>query len=944
MDSAALTRATIDPRVLVAGTTIRFLLLLVLLLISSVSMASFLIGNGIFGTWENGWGCLLAAGADPNSGDLLSVASEPTQNAAYVTCMARFASSPPWWLVPAWLLLVVLAAAILFCVLPAWRGRRGRVVPLDLLDSGVELDRELSMLVETAGLARSPRFVVAPAAATTSAVVYGRFRRHTVCLHGGLVARRSTDPGGFRAVVLHELAHIRNGDVGLTYATVALWRVFFVGVLVPYTWGMVRIVLSPSNFWTGGLPVVVRGVALATVMVVLVYLARADVLRNREIYADLDALGWGADIQRWRRMATPHAARSRLASFTELWHSHPRWHLRHASLLDPAPLFGMRAFPMFLTGVIAALVEYQTVLVPSLVSSRLTVVLVIAGIAAGIVGTSAWRGAIHSLLVSGSHPSGARAGLWLGTGFVAGELVTNATTMNTWLPRQPETLLLPVIASVVLTWWATECAHLWSLAWRGRGARLIVLAGVAALWLVFAAALSWWDAWGYVFADGWPYPASATRQSLDQMFPGPDGGHSVTVSAIAALGMSLESLVSRPLGLPGWASTVMWSYPFLTYLAASATKRQRWLDRLAGSEDRWPRQEAPPARPVVVTGVIGGVLGCAGAGLVMVYLHPGRPALSQSLRYELIFQAWALVVLVGVATATAAVMVLRVQAFRLVAAMTAAHLALLIGFAGAAVLVALDGCLGPMNILGRRCHALPGNGWLFVSSLLPLALVLTTITTSVVALTRVGVRNRKFTRPLGASRGPKRIRVSIMVILVVIAAGITAAVEPPLAGRVSADGSESTGGLMPAPGTASGRPSSPKILALQVYWWGRYGGLQLLRDVNDALGRFTTAYQEATDGPEAGIVKRDNFRPACSGLQRATQGARTYFRIPDQDAQQSWDQVLTRSETGSAECLRSFESGDRELFLVAIRDLTTAVGIFDQLLVRISALRAAGGG
>ncbi|WP_428832505.1 hypothetical protein, partial [Amycolatopsis dongchuanensis] len=83
---------------------------------------------------------------------------------------------------------------------------------------------------------------------------------------------------------------------------------------------------------------------------------------------------------------------------------------------------------------------------------------------------------------------------------------------------------------------------------------------------------------------------------------------------------------------------------------------------------------------------------------------------------------------------------------------------------------------------------------------------------------------------------------------------------------------------------------------------------------------------------------------SCPHLPQDPSETRSYFRIPDQDAQQSWDQVLTRSETGSAECLRSFESGDRELFLVAIRDLTTAVGIFDQLLVRISALRAAGGG
>jgi hypothetical protein len=52
------------------------------------------------------------------------------------------------------------------------------------------------------------------------------------CLHGGLIARRAADPDGFRAMVLHELVHIRNGDVGITYVTVALWRVLLLTVVL----------------------------------------------------------------------------------------------------------------------------------------------------------------------------------------------------------------------------------------------------------------------------------------------------------------------------------------------------------------------------------------------------------------------------------------------------------------------------------------------------------------------------------------------------------------------------------------------------------------------------------------------------------------------------------------------------------------------------------------
>jgi len=39
---------------------------------------------------------------------------------------------------------------------------------------------------------------------------------------------------GFRAVVLHELAHVRNRDIDITYATVAIWRIHLVLVSAAY--------------------------------------------------------------------------------------------------------------------------------------------------------------------------------------------------------------------------------------------------------------------------------------------------------------------------------------------------------------------------------------------------------------------------------------------------------------------------------------------------------------------------------------------------------------------------------------------------------------------------------------------------------------------------------------------------------------------------------------
>jgi Zn-dependent protease with chaperone function len=270
------------------------------------------------------------------------------------------------------IVLLIAAAGALYWWLPVWKGRRSRVIPLEEIDCQGDLCLLLAELVSVAGLHRAPRFVLDPAAVRTSAVVFGRPRRYTVCLYGGLVARRAVDPEGFRSVVLHELAHIRNGDVGITYATVALWRVFLVAVLLPCGARDVQLLFSGQFlrtdsiswvYWPGMVPDVRRNVLLFAFTAVLVYLSRADILRSREIYADLAAVGWGAGPGTWHHGADGVAARSRiggvLASFTELWRTHPRWDRRRHSLTDPSELFGLQALPTFLTGAAAMLVAEQ---------------------------------------------------------------------------------------------------------------------------------------------------------------------------------------------------------------------------------------------------------------------------------------------------------------------------------------------------------------------------------------------------------------------------------------------------------------------------------------------------------------------------------------------------------------------------------------------------------
>lgn len=450
----------------------RFALLVVLLLISSATMMLDVVVGFSGANDGDGNGCLLAAGADPfHDNDVVTFTHAVAQINAMDTCITRYEAPPPWWLTVAWPVLVLVLAGVLFRGLPAWKARRRRVVPLWTTDHDGEIQRTVNGAAAKIGLARTPRVVVDRAEMSASAVVFGRNRRPTVCLHGGLLARHRTDPGHFEAVLLHELAHIRNGDVTITYITVAVWRTFIASILLPYlAWNITEIVTGHRLVdWPIQAPGVVRNFVCTVFLVALIHLARADVLRSREIYADRTAVGSGADPHGWAVANLRPAGgplRRASGSFVGLWHLHPSWDLRRKSLTDPAVLFGVPMLPMFLVGAAATLISSQSW--AGLSQYRLdgqwvaeAVALATAALVTAVVGVTLWRAVMHAMVATRPVRSGALAGLWLGAGMAAAELLTSEVATHQWLPGRPELLLLPVLAGAMLTWWTTACAHLW---------------------------------------------------------------------------------------------------------------------------------------------------------------------------------------------------------------------------------------------------------------------------------------------------------------------------------------------------------------------------------------------------------------------------------------------------------------------------------------------------
>lgn len=450
--------------------TVRFVLLMVLLLISSCLMMLD-VTAGLYGLGDGG--CTLVLSADPSRGiELFTDFHATTQSSAYEACIHRYETSPTWWVTVAWLALLIAATVVLFWGIPAWRVRRSRVVPLTAVDLRSEISPELMELARSAGLTRMPRIVIDPAASSSGAEIFGRNRQPTICLHGGLIVSRNTDPSRFRAVILRQFAHIRNGDVSVAYASTAAWRVFLAAMFLPYVaWAIADFTVAPGTefAWPAGALGLARALLLAVFMIALVYLARSDVLRGQKIRACLAAVSWGADPSSWSNTTSGRAGSALgrgLASFTELWRAHPRQDLRRAFLVGPAEVLGVRALPMFLTGAAAALIgslvgSYLRLYGLDRAPAQQAAVLTAAVLAAGVAGIALWRTVVHAVRAGRHVRSGIWVGLWLGVGIAAANLVTSSVTVFPWLPAWAEGIALVVLASAVFAWLITQCAQLW---------------------------------------------------------------------------------------------------------------------------------------------------------------------------------------------------------------------------------------------------------------------------------------------------------------------------------------------------------------------------------------------------------------------------------------------------------------------------------------------------
>jgi Zn-dependent protease with chaperone function len=513
-------------------------------------------------------------------------------------CLAPFQQRQALWVL-AGLGMLAMVAIALYLVTPAWMRWRGALVPI-MPGDFPELATELQRLVTVAGVRRAPVFLLDPGAAAPGGLAFGRWGRYAVRLNAGLVPLKVTDPPLFRAVVLHELAHLRNRDVDITYAAVALWRAFVAVALLPSAvalgWLMASTGPSTPLWATDGVAWLLQCVRLL-VLVAVVYVTRNAVLRIRETYADVRAVGY-AGAEGLRRAVAISAGASR--SGWRGWLSvHPARRTRLLAIDDPDVVLAPRIGELFTAGVALAITGDNIAWSASFAlphtgtPAMRTVVWMVAPLVVGMLAAVTWRAEVLSRL-RGTPASVVLPMVGFGVGWLLGDVVALSNFGVRWslLSTGPGAVPLPfadaattrtatastVVLSALVLIGGMLCqgaasaagARSWLQVLRGRSIRWAWAVGMAVTVVPFAA---WYDVWyeqrGAPELMGRLHHVSvADAAGLGvALWPGPG------LSAFSAIYPPVTVFSGRDLAIP--AVALAWAYPLAAWLRPATGRSPR---------------------------------------------------------------------------------------------------------------------------------------------------------------------------------------------------------------------------------------------------------------------------------------------------------------------------------------------------------------------------------
>lgn len=739
-------RLRADPFALPTETPFRFTLLVVAVFASTAFTWNLLYDTFNGARWYKAY---RSCGADtPLPSDPGSAKNAVRDRAE---CMAAVDQEIGYWIVAGMLLLLLVALAV-YWLTPWWRVRRGQLEEPDSEDAADVL-AELDRLRHVAGVGRV-RFLWQPLKAAPAAFAFGRPGDRKIALSGGLVVRFHRDRSAFRAVVLHELAHLRNRDVDQAYGAVAAWRAFSITSFLPFVavelWHRDSLALRAG--W--------RFVVLA----LLVYLLRNAVLRSRELYADARVQSWDQGVPLFGVLGGMPAGGSHVRRWLAM---HPAPVLRQQALADPTPLFRLGFWEAFGIGLVATLAIPQIRLVANqLVSNFVSPnvfwsVLIVAFLAAAALVIGVWRMRFPDTLV-------VEQPVWpIGVGFAIGSAIGPllALTEGSGALRLSVTalllwLLLSVVALGPLPSWIAEGALSW-LARPTTGARrrIAYLVAVTLTSLVLILLMSWLQfqniGAGQTAAAKW----SSIWQSLENdYFVGLStvAGREGLIVALLVLAVAAYILVGQVLA--GGPNSHL-SPPTEVGLSSTGHGRKSW----------------PLLRPVLFTGLAAGLMAIT---LVLIMRLVAHAQVSAQVRAN-----WRFIVSFGLFHQRA-IIVLAVVGGLLVTAATVrmplargaltALVASLVGTLGFVFQGTVSSCVPAMAL--RPSTGCPANfpGWSYFWQSLGLIMgtaeFLTLLLAPVVAAAASFVRSRTLGRRRAFAYSARRLRTlkvgSLIVTLV----------------------------------------------------------------------------------------------------------------------------------------------------------------------------------
>ena len=252
-------------------------------------------------------------------------------------------------------------ALTLYCWHPVFVTRRYRITPLE----APEAAKEMSRLSAIAGI-DPPRIAIKPG--FLDGLAFGRKGREVLALGGPCSIFRRRWTRHTRAVVLHEMAHLVNGDIRTRVGSSSVWialttNLSVVGMLAVgasfLLLGKVQIpVFRPSFLPAEAEPFLVGGETTfirTLVLLLVVWWLWSELVRAREFYADARVATWGfrEPLLETLRLGEANAAKKRFGQ------RHPPHIARIQHLENSGKLFHVSRRLSFLTGLLLALVGAQ---------------------------------------------------------------------------------------------------------------------------------------------------------------------------------------------------------------------------------------------------------------------------------------------------------------------------------------------------------------------------------------------------------------------------------------------------------------------------------------------------------------------------------------------------------------------------------------------------------